>query len=152
MGQRRGHKTRLVPAPGRVCVQRDQCLPAPQPTGRSGAGRRWHFHPQTLSITQGLFKVSLKTVLVLRRTRLFIDFFVLTTKLQVSAQEHLVQCRPNRLHISCAHLSTAGVSWVTLLPFLTPTFLGPSCSLARVPFHGLSHLPLSWDLWKCGAP
>lgn len=47
--------------------------------------------PQRLSIIQGLLKVSLRVVLVLRMTHLFI----LPTRLQVSSQEHLVRCRPN---------------------------------------------------------
>lgn len=47
--------------------------------------------PHRLRIIQGLFKVSLRIVLVLRMTRLFI----FPTRLQVSSQEHLVRCRPN---------------------------------------------------------
>lgn len=47
-------------------------------------------HPRD-SIIQGLFKVSLRIVLVLRMTRLFI----FPTRLQVSSQEQLVRCRPN---------------------------------------------------------
>lgn len=75
-----------------TCVQGDLCLPAPQPTERS-RGRPWRIlpAPQRLSIIQGLLKVSLRIVLVLRMTRVFI----FPTRLQVSSQEHLVPCKPN---------------------------------------------------------
>lgn len=96
--------------------------PCSQPTERNREGGLWHPpSPETGHYSRAVEGFSKNYVLVLRMTRLFI----FTTKLQVSPQGHLVQCRPNRLHVSCAHLSIACVSWV---PLLTANFSG-LCSL-----------------------